>query len=94
MGQGGVGALLELGPEGDMGGCHLVGVLDLYPLSPSPPLALFSGVGAFGFLFSFATGVLGWRELSYSAVKVNGDRSYALRRAGEEVQLKPKIFKS
>ena len=64
MGQGGVGALLELGPEGDMGGCHLVGVLDLYPLSPSPPLALFSGVGAFGFLFSFATGVLGWRELS------------------------------
>ena len=58
------GALLELGPEGDMGGCHLVGVLDLYPLSPSPSLALFSGVGAFGFLFSFATGVLGWRELS------------------------------
>ena len=27
---------------------------------------------------------------TYSAVKVNGDRSYALRRAGEEVQLKPK----
>ena len=27
MGQGGVGALLELGPEGDMGGCHLVGYL-------------------------------------------------------------------
>lgn len=49
MGQGGVGALLELGPEGDMGGCHLVGVLDLYPLSPSSSLALFGGVGAFGF---------------------------------------------
>ena len=58
------GALLELGPEGDMGGCHLVGVLDLYPLSPSSSLALFGGVGAFGFLFSFATGVLDWRELS------------------------------
>ena len=57
-------ALLELGPEGDMGGCHLVGVLDLYPLSPSSSLALFGGVGAFGFLFSFATGVLDWRELS------------------------------
>lgn len=27
---------------------------------------------------------------TYSAVKVNGDRAYALRRAGEEVQLKPK----
>ena len=27
-------------------------------------LALFGGVGAFGFLFSFATGVLDWRELS------------------------------
>ena len=54
----------ELGPEGDMGGCHLVGVLDLYPLSPSSSLALFGGVGAFGFLFSFATGVLDWRELS------------------------------
>ena len=27
---------------------------------------------------------------TYSAVKVNGDRSYALRRAGEEVLLKPK----
>lgn len=27
---------------------------------------------------------------TYSAVKVNGDRSYALRRAGEEVKLKPK----
>ena len=26
------GSLLELGPEGDMGGCHLVGVLDLYPI--------------------------------------------------------------
>ena len=44
--------------------CHLVGVLDLYPLSPSSSLALFGGVGAFGFLFSFATGVLDWRELS------------------------------
>lgn len=27
---------------------------------------------------------------TYSAVKVNGDRAYALRRAGEEVTLKPK----
>lgn len=27
---------------------------------------------------------------TYSAVKVNGDRAYALRRAGEDVQLKPK----
>lgn len=27
---------------------------------------------------------------SYSAVKVNGDRAYELRRAGEEVKLKPK----
>lgn len=27
---------------------------------------------------------------TYSAVKVNGDRSYALRRAGEDVTLKPK----
>ena len=41
-----------------------LGVLDLYPLSPSSSLALFGGVGAFGFLFSFATGVLDWRELS------------------------------
>ena len=30
---------------------------------------------------------------TYSAVKVNGDRSYALRRAGEEVQLKPKTVR-
>ncbi len=30
---------------------------------------------------------------TYSAVKVNGDRAYALRRAGEEVQLKPKIVR-
>ena len=28
-------------------------------------------------------------ELYCRAVKVNGDRSYALRRAGEDVQLKP-----
>ena len=27
---------------------------------------------------------------TYSAVKVNGDRAYELRRAGEEVKLKPK----
>ena len=27
---------------------------------------------------------------TYSAVKVNGDRAYDLRRAGEEVKLKPK----
>ncbi len=30
---------------------------------------------------------------TYSAVKVNGDRAYALRRAGEEVQLKPKTVR-
>ena len=30
---------------------------------------------------------------TYSAVKVNGDRSYALRRAGEEVELKPKTVR-
>lgn len=30
---------------------------------------------------------------TYSAVKVNGDRAYALRRAGEDVQLKPKTVK-
>ena len=30
---------------------------------------------------------------TYSAVKVNGDRAYALRRAGEEVQLKPKMVR-
>ena len=30
---------------------------------------------------------------TYSAVKVNGDRSYALRRAGEEVQLKAKTVR-
>ena len=30
---------------------------------------------------------------TYSAVKVNGDRSYALRRAGEDVQLKPKTVR-
>lgn len=30
---------------------------------------------------------------TYSAVKVNGARSYALRRAGEEVQLKPKTVR-
>lgn len=58
------GGIIGIGTRRRHGGCHLVGVLDLYPLSPSPPLALFSGVGAFGFLFSFATGVLGWRELS------------------------------
>lgn len=30
---------------------------------------------------------------TYSAVKVNGDRAYALRRAGEEVKLKPKTVR-
>lgn len=30
---------------------------------------------------------------TYSAVKVNGDRAYALRRAGENVTLKPKIVR-
>ena len=30
---------------------------------------------------------------TYSAVKVNGDRAYALRRAGEEVRLKPKTVR-
>lgn len=30
---------------------------------------------------------------TYSAVKVNGERSYALRRAGEEVALKPKTVR-
>ena len=30
---------------------------------------------------------------TYSAVKVNGDRAYALRRAGEDVQLKPKTVR-
>lgn len=30
---------------------------------------------------------------TYSAVKVNGDRAYALRRAGEEVTLKPKTVR-
>ena len=30
---------------------------------------------------------------TYSAVKVNGDRAYALRRAGEEVELKPKTVR-
>ena len=30
---------------------------------------------------------------TYSAVKVNGDRAYALRRAGEDVKLKPKTVR-
>lgn len=30
---------------------------------------------------------------TYSAVKINGDRAYALRRAGESVQLKPKTVR-